>query len=67
MNPVVMHAAKVGYKLAQHMPWEQAEDYLYAKVEQSQFLDSEQGRQKGMSQFLDDKTYRPGLSAYSDE
>lgn len=67
MNPVVMRAAKVGYKLAQEMPWEQAEDYLYAKLEQSQFLDAERGRQKGMAQFLDDKTYRPGLSAYSDE
>ncbi|AXB42589.1 p-hydroxycinnamoyl CoA hydratase/lyase [Amycolatopsis albispora] len=64
MNPVVLRAAKVGYKLAQDMPWEQAEDYLYAKLEQSQFLDPEQGRQKGMSQFLDEKAFRPGLSAY---
>ncbi|MFP5071957.1 p-hydroxycinnamoyl CoA hydratase/lyase [Pseudonocardia nantongensis] len=66
-NPVVMRAAKVGYKLAQEMPWEQAEDYLYAKLEQSQFLDGERGRQQGMARFLDDKTYRPGLSAYSDD
>ncbi|QUH02093.1 p-hydroxycinnamoyl CoA hydratase/lyase [Saccharopolyspora erythraea] len=64
-NPVVLRAAKVGYKLAQEMPWEQAEDYLYAKLEQSQFLDAERGREKGMAQFLDDKSYRPGLSAYS--
>ncbi|MBN6039004.1 p-hydroxycinnamoyl CoA hydratase/lyase [Amycolatopsis sp. 195334CR] len=67
MNPVVLRAAKVGYKLAQEMPWEQAEDYLYAKLEQSQFLDPEQGRQKGMTQFLDDKTFRPGLSAYRND
>jgi feruloyl-CoA hydratase/lyase len=64
MNQVVLRAAKVGYKIAQEMPWEQAEDYLYAKLEQSQFLDAERGRQKGMSQFLDDKSYRPGLGAY---
>ncbi|WP_406691596.1 p-hydroxycinnamoyl CoA hydratase/lyase [Saccharopolyspora sp. ID03-671] len=65
-NPVVLRAAKVGYKVARDMPWEQAEDYLYAKFEQSQFLDDTNGRQKGMSQFLDDKSYKPGLSAYED-
>ncbi|GAB2738664.1 p-hydroxycinnamoyl CoA hydratase/lyase [Amycolatopsis magusensis] len=67
MNPVVLRAAKVGYKIAQDMPWEQAEDYLYAKLEQSQFLDPEHGRQKGMTQFLDEKAYRPGLSAYRND
>jgi trans-feruloyl-CoA hydratase/vanillin synthase len=40
-------------------------DYLYAKLEQSQFLDKSQGRQEGLRQFLDDKTIRPGLQAYS--
>ncbi|MFB9905650.1 p-hydroxycinnamoyl CoA hydratase/lyase [Allokutzneria oryzae] len=64
MNPVVLRAAKVGFKLAAEMPWEQAEDYLYAKLEQSQFLDRDAGRQKGLDQFLDDKAYRPGLGAY---
>ncbi|HWC78375.1 MAG TPA: p-hydroxycinnamoyl CoA hydratase/lyase [Pseudonocardiaceae bacterium] len=64
MNPVVLRAAKIGYKLAAEMPWEHAEDYLYAKLEQSQFLDAERGRQKGLEQFLDDKTFRPGLGAY---
>ncbi|WP_253767905.1 p-hydroxycinnamoyl CoA hydratase/lyase [Goodfellowiella coeruleoviolacea] len=64
MNPVVLRAAKVGYKIAAEMPWEQAEDYLYAKLEQSQFLDAEAGRQKGLAQFLDAKSYRPGLGAY---
>ncbi|OLT37822.1 p-hydroxycinnamoyl CoA hydratase/lyase [Actinomadura sp. CNU-125] len=67
MNPVVLRAAKVGFKMAQEMSWEQAEDYLYAKLEQSQFLDPEHGREKGMSQFLDAKSYRPGLSAYSND
>ena len=67
MNQVVLRAAKVGYKIAQEMPWEQAEDYLYAKLEQSQFLDAERGRQKGLNQFLDDKSFRPGLGAYDPE
>ncbi len=63
-NPVALRAAKVGFKLAREMPWEQAEDYLYAKLEQSQFLDPEHGREAGLKQFLDDKTFRPGLSTY---
>ena len=64
-NPAVMRAAKVGFKVARDMPWHQAEDYLYAKLEQSQFLDAERGRQAGLTQFLDDKTFRPGLDAYA--
>jgi trans-feruloyl-CoA hydratase/vanillin synthase len=63
-NPVVLRAAKQGFRVARHMPWDQAEDYLYAKLEQSQFLDRERGRQEGLRQFLDDKTLRPGLRSY---
>ena len=64
-NPVVLRAAKLGFKHAGDMSWEQAEDYLYAKLEQSQFLDSESGRQQGLEQFLDKKAFRPGLENYS--
>ena len=39
-NPVVLRAAKLGYKHCGAMNWDGAEDYLYAKVEQSQFLDT---------------------------
>ena len=46
------------------MSWDQAEDYLYAKLEQSQFLDSERGREQGLTQFLDEKSIRPGLQTY---
>jgi feruloyl-CoA hydratase/lyase len=63
-NPVVLRAAKLGFKHCMHMGWDEAEDYLYAKLEQSQFLDAESGRQQGLSQFLDDKTIKPGLQAY---
>jgi len=63
-NPAVLRAAKVGFKLAKEMPWEQAEDYLYAKLEQSQFLDAERGREAGLKQFLDEKSFRPGLATY---
>ena len=63
-NPVVLRAAKQGFRVSRLMPWDQAEDYLYAKLEQSQLLDAEGGRKAGLTQFLDDKSYRPGLGAY---
>jgi feruloyl-CoA hydratase/lyase len=66
-NPVVLRAAKLGYKHAQTMSWDTAEDYLYAKLEQSQFLDEERGRERGLSQFLDEKSIRPGLQTYRRE
>ena len=64
-NPVVLRAAKLGYKHSRDMSWDQAEDYLYAKLEQSQFLDPEKGRQQGLAQFLDEKSIRPGLEPYT--
>ena len=66
-NPVVLRAAKLGFKHAQTMSWDTAEDYLYAKLEQSQFLDKERGREQGLEQFLDEKSIRPGLEGYRRE
>ena len=63
-NPVVLRAAKLGYKHTGTMSWDQAEDYLYAKLEQSQFLDGEHGREQGLEQFLDEKRIKPGLQTY---
>jgi feruloyl-CoA hydratase/lyase len=63
-NPAVLRAAKVGFKHALGMSWEQAEDYFYAKLDQSRFQDAEGGRAKGMAQFLDEKSIRPGLETY---
>jgi len=66
-NPIVLRAAKLGFKHCRLMSWEQAEDYLYAKLEQSQFLDEERGREQGLTQFLDEKRIRPGLETYARE
>ena len=63
-NPVVLQAAKLGYKHCAAMSWDDAEDYLYAKLEQSQFLDAERGREQGLEQFLDEKRIKPGLQSY---
>ncbi|MGN5519087.1 p-hydroxycinnamoyl CoA hydratase/lyase [Halopseudomonas sp. Lyrl_26] len=64
-NPVVLRAAKNGFKRCRELTWEQNEDYLYAKLDQSRLLDTEGGREEGMKQFLDDKSIKPGLQAYS--
>ena len=63
-NPVALRGAKNGFKRCRELTWEQAEDYLYAKVDQSSFRDPEKGREKGLHQFLDEKSIRPGLQSY---
>jgi trans-feruloyl-CoA hydratase/vanillin synthase len=64
MNPIVLRAAKLGFRHCLEMSWDASEDYLYAKLEQSQFLDKEDGRETGLQQFLDQKSIRPGLETY---
>jgi trans-feruloyl-CoA hydratase/vanillin synthase len=63
-NPAVLRYAKHGFKRCREFSWEQNEDYLYAKVDQSNGRDPEQGRRQGLKQFLDDKTIKPGLQTY---
>ena len=63
-NPVVLRYAKQGFKRARELTWEQGEDYLYAKTDQSNYRDPEKGRKEGLKQFLDDKTIKPGLQTY---
>lgn len=63
-NPAALRAAKLAYRKVREMSWDDAEDYLFAKMDQLRFLDPEKGRDKGMAQFLDEKSYRPGLGAY---
>ena len=63
-NPTVLRTAKIAYRHVKNMDWEASEDYLSAKNTESSATDPERGRQKGMSQFLDEKSYRPGLGAY---
>jgi len=63
-NPTVLRGTKMAVRMVREMPWEVSNDYLMAKSSETQFLDPERGRSKGLSQFLDDKSYRPGLSAY---
>ncbi len=66
-NPVTLKAAKDTFKRVRTMAWDAADDYIYAKLEQMLLLDTSHGRDEGLKQFLDDKSYRPGLGAYKRE
>jgi len=64
-NPQVLRAVKEVYKYCCDMDYNQAEDYMGAKGVALRATDPEKGREEGMKQFLDQKTYRPGLGAYN--
>jgi trans-feruloyl-CoA hydratase/vanillin synthase len=66
-NPHVLSAVKLAWRRVKDMSWDVSEDYLYAKAQQCYSTDPEQGRKHGMGQFLDEKSYRPGLTNYRRE
>lgn len=66
-NPTVLRQARIAYKYVREMHWEQAAEYLTAKSDQTHFVDPEKGRAQGLTQFLDQKTFRPGLGGYARE
>jgi feruloyl-CoA hydratase/lyase len=63
-NPAVLSAAKEVYKTARTMDYWQAEEYMQAKGVALRATDPEKGRDKGITQFIDEKRYRPGFGAY---
>jgi trans-feruloyl-CoA hydratase/vanillin synthase len=63
-NATVLRSAKHAFRRVGDMDWDLSEEYLAAKAEQTAAIDPEGGRKKGMKQFLDDKTIRPGLESY---
>lgn len=63
-NPTVLRIAKHGFKRCRELDWDQNEDYLYAKLDQCNGRDTENGREEGMRQFLDEKSIKPGLQTY---
>jgi trans-feruloyl-CoA hydratase/vanillin synthase len=63
-NPTVLRAAKTAYRRVRDMSYEEASDYLMAKNDQARLFDPEQGREQGLKQFLDEKSFRPGLGGY---
>ena len=62
-NPVTVKAAKDAVRRVKEMTYENAEDYLIRAQEAANFYDNE-GRKEGIRQFIDDKTYKPGIGTY---
>jgi trans-feruloyl-CoA hydratase/vanillin synthase len=63
-NPQTVKAAKDAIKRVAEMTVDASEDYLVVRQEALNYLDKSEGRKEGIKQFIDDKTYRPGLGAY---
>jgi trans-feruloyl-CoA hydratase/vanillin synthase len=62
-NPVALKAAKDAIRRVGEMTYDNAEDYLIRAQEAANFFDN-QGRKEGIHQFIDEKSYKPGLAAY---
>jgi trans-feruloyl-CoA hydratase/vanillin synthase len=62
-NPVALKAAKDAIRRVGEMTYDNAEDYLVRAQEAANYFDNK-GRKHGIEQFIDDKTYKPGLGAY---
>ena len=59
-----LKATKDAMRRVREMAYGQAEDYLITAQEALNWHDKSDGRHRGMKQFLDDKTYQPGLGEY---
>jgi feruloyl-CoA hydratase/lyase len=62
--PTVLQYTKEGIRAVRFMNEPQAADYLNAKSDALKYNDKENSRQLGMKQFLDEKSYRPGLGHF---
>jgi len=62
-NPVALKATKDAIRRVREMTYDNAEDYLIRAQEAANFFDND-GRKQGIKQFIDEKSYKPGLGAY---
>ncbi len=63
-NWETLKATKDAVRRAREMTYDNAEDYLIRAQEALNWHDKSDGRHVGMKQFLDDKSYKPGLGEY---
>ena len=64
LNPNVLRYTKEGVRAVRHMTVDNARDYLAVKQDSLAKMDKEIGDRVGMSEFIDKKSYRPGLGPY---
>ncbi len=63
-NWQTLKATKDGVRRVREMTYQNAEDYLIRAQEALNWHDKSDGRHVAMKQFLDDKTFKPGLGEY---
>lgn len=64
LNPGVVRYTKEAVRAVRHMSPHNARDYLAVKQDSLMRNDKEIGDRVGMTEFLDKKSYRPGLGPY---
>ena len=62
-NPIALKATKDAVRRVGIMSYDDAEDYLIRVQEAANSYDND-GRKEGIRQFIDEKSYKPGLGAY---
>ena len=62
-SPAALRATKEAIRAVRNMTHDQAYQYLASKLQALQSVDKS-GLDKGISQFIDDKSYRPGFGSY---
>ena len=62
-SPTVLAYTKQAVRSVRTMDIEQSYEYLFAKITALGAADKERTRERGMTEFLDKKTFRPGLQA----
>jgi len=63
-NPAALRYTKECVRAVRNMDVQQAADYLNAKSDALRFRDPEKGRAEATRQFLDEKSFKPGLGEY---
>lgn len=63
-NPTALKATKDAVRRVGEMTYDNAEDYLIRAQEAANSFDNE-GRKEGIRQFIDEKSYKPGLGSYA--
>ena len=66
-NAIALKFAKDAVRRVMTMTYDEAEDYLIRMQEAANFHDKTEGRKEGIRQFIDEKSYKPGLGAYDQE
>jgi feruloyl-CoA hydratase/lyase len=62
-NPIALKATKDAVRRVSEMTYENAEDYLVRVQEAANSFDNE-GRKEGIRQFIDEKSFKPGVGTY---